>query len=49
MPIERALTASRRRTVTGGPPADLLYSGRGRSANAVAGVLVDMAERGVLA
>jgi AcrR family transcriptional regulator len=28
---------------------DLLYSGRGRSANAVAGVLVDMAERGVLA
>jgi AcrR family transcriptional regulator len=28
---------------------DLLYSGRGRSANAVAGVLVDMAERAVLA
>ena len=28
---------------------DLLYSGRGRPANAVAGVLVDMAERAVLA
>jgi len=28
---------------------DLLYSGRGRSAKAVAGILVDMAERAVLA
>jgi AcrR family transcriptional regulator len=28
---------------------DLLYSGRGRSANAVAGVLVDLAERALLA
>ena len=47
--LTAAQAADRLWVLTSFDAFDLLYSGRGRSANAVAGVLVDMAERAVLA
>jgi AcrR family transcriptional regulator len=47
--LTAAQAADRLWVLTSFDAFDLLFSGRGRSANAVAGVLVDMAERAVLA